>query len=147
MKRRFTLLATVFGSIALFFNQGCSTQAKQPVLKHSKWVCEKEMFVADAGMATETFTIEFTSATECSYTMSWYMPAHPAMYVNRDGSIDTIPASESEHVTKGTWTFRRSKLTITFEDGTTKAFDYKDGKLVSAEKYIDNTYLVFEIKT
>ena len=119
-------------------------EAKKPVLKNTKWVCEQKMFVADAGTSTETYTLEFTSAQECTYTMAWYLPAHPAMYMNPDGTIDTIPASHSEHVSKGTWTCKRDKVTITFEDGTTKEFDYKDGKLVDTVPGITGDQMVYE---
>lgn len=144
MKCRIPFLATVFGAVAMFFNTGCSVEAKQPVLKHSKWVCVKEMFVADVGTGKDTHTIEFTSAKECNYTMSWYLPPHSGMYVNPDGSIDKFPATESESVYKGTWKYRHGVLTITLEDGRERIFDYKDGKLVGLKRYDDGTEMVFE---
>lgn len=144
MKIRIPFLATILCSIAMFFTLGCSVQAKNPVLKNTKWVCVKEMFVADAGIGTDTHTIEFTSAKECTYTMSWYLPAHPAMYVNPNGKIDMIPASSSETVSKGKWQYRRGVLTITLEDGRERIFDYKEGKLVGLKKYDDGTDMVFE---
>jgi len=146
MKHRFTSLASLFGAIALFFTTNCSMEAKKPVLKNTKWVCVKEMFVADVGTSTETYTLEFTSAKECTYTMSWYTPAHPAMYVNPDGTIDTYPARSSEQVSKGTWTYKRGKLTVTLEDGSAKVFTYKDGKLFG-EPYFDGSDMAFEKST
>lgn len=143
MKNRFTRLASFLGAIALFFTSCASMDAKKPVLKNTRWVCVKEMFVADVGTSTETYTLAFTSAKECTYTMSWYTPAHPAMYVNPDGTIDTFPARSSENVTKGTWTYRRGQVTVALEDGSTKVFLYKDGKL-SGGPYWDNTEMLFE---
>ena len=144
MKHRITRLASFFGAIALFFTSGCAMEAKKPVLKNTKWVCVKEIFVADAGMSTETYTLEFTSAKECTYTMSWYLPAYPAMYMNPDGTIDTIPASRSEHVSKGTWTYNRGKLTVTVEDGETKVYNYKEDRIVDTAPHLDGSEMVFE---
>ena len=144
MKLRFTSLASLCGAIALFFTSCGSMDAKKPVLKNTKWVCIQKMFVADAGTSTETFTIEFTSAKECTYTMSWFLPSHPAMYVNPDGTIDTVPASHSESVEKGTWAYRRGKVTLTMEDGGTKVFSYKDDKLISDTPGLDGNLMVFE---
>ena len=143
MKHRFTRIASLFGAIALFFTACNVMEAKKPVLKNTRWVCVKQMFIADVGTSTETYTLAFTSARECTYTTSWYTPAYPAMYVNPDGTIDTFPARSSENVSKGTWTYRRGIVTVTLEDGDTKVFLYKDGKLEGAP-HIDGTPMVYE---
>ena len=140
----FNRLAALFGGIVMLFISCVGLDAKKTALINTKWVCVKEMFVADAGTSTDTYTIEFTSAKECNYKMGWYLPAHPAMYMNSDGTVDTIPARCSESVSKCTWAFRRGKLTLRFEDGSVKEFTYKDDKLTGAEKYVDGTDMVFE---
>ena len=144
MKKSLSGIAAILGGISLLFSSCASMEARKPVLNNTKWVCVKEMFVADAGTSTDTYTIEFTSARECNYVMSWYLPAHPAMYMNQDGKVDTIPARSSEDVSKCTWTYRQGKLTIRFEDGSRKEYVYKDGKLIGADKYVDGSDMVFE---
>ena len=143
MKARFSWIASVFGAIALLFTACNVMEAKKPVLKNTKWVCVKEMFIADVGTSTETYTLAFTSAKECTYTASWYTPAYPAMYMNPDGTVDTFPARSSEQVSKGTWTYHRGTVTVTLEDGNTKVFQYKDGKLVG-QPYFDGTLMEYE---
>ena len=144
MKKHFARIASFFGAIAVFFTSCATMNAKKPVLKNTKWVCVEKMFIADVGTSTETYSIEFTSATDCIYKTEWYTPAYPSMYVNQDGSIDTNPARSSEHVSKGTWKYNHGKITVSLEDGTNKVFEYKDGKLVG-EPYFDGTDMVYEL--
>lgn len=97
---------------------------KNPVLKGTKWAAVEEMFVADAGTMTITQTLEFTSAKDVLIKESTYLPSHPAMYMNPDGTVDRIPASSSEREVVGTYKFRRDVLTVTLEDGTVIEFTY-----------------------
>lgn len=129
--------------VALFCFSCTGTQAKNPVFKNTRWVCVQEHFVADAGTLTETYTLEFTSGKECLWKDSWILPAHPAMYMNRNGTVDTIPVSGSEKVSRATWRFSRNKLTLQFEDGSTKVFLYEDGRLSGPGPF--DTQLVFEL--
>lgn len=120
-------LLHVFVLIVLFISSSCSLMSKNPVLKGNKWTAVQEMFVADAGTMTITHTLEFTSAKDVVIKESTYLPSHPAMYMNPDGTVDRIPASSSETELRGTYKFRRDVLTVTLEDGTVKEFTYMDG--------------------
>ncbi|MBR5735919.1 MAG: lipocalin family protein [Bacteroidales bacterium] len=117
-------------------------EAKKPVFKNTVWVCEREMFVADAGTMTQTFTLKLLPRNECILVSSWYMPAYPAMYVNEDGSIDMHPATSSEFSSNGTWKYSGGKLTVTFEDELEYVFELKDDTLVSHQFYgIEGTFV------
>lgn len=107
--------------------------AKRPTFKNTTWVCVEEMFVADAGTETETTTLEFGPGNDVVIRNAWHLPAHPATYVNADGSIDMIPGSGGERSSKGTWRYRWGKLTITLEDGSKEEFRYMEGILVRTE--------------
>ena len=144
MNHRLSLFAAIIGAIALLFTSCSVMEAKKPTLKNSKWVCEKKMFVADVGTGTETYTLQFTSGKECLYIMSWYLPAHPSMYKNPDGTIDTNPARSSETIHKCTWEFRKGMLTLTYEDGKHKVFYYKDNTFVTQDPFIEGGEMVFE---
>ena len=125
-------LLHVFVLIVLFF---CSTQSvmcKNPVLKNSKWTAVLKEFVADAGTMTITHTLEFTSAKEVRISEKTNMPSYPAMYMNPDGTVDTIPGWSSEKSETGTYKLRRGKLTIiTTEDGLPQEYTVMpDGTLV-----------------
>ena len=120
-------LLHIFVLLILFVGTSFTAMCKNPVLKGTKWAAVQEMFVADAGTMTITHTLEFTSAKDVLIKESTYLPSHPAMYVNPDGTIDRIPASSSEREVAGTYKFRRDVLTITLEDGTVKEFTYLGG--------------------
>ena len=138
--QRFLFSLTV---AAAFLIPSCSMiQAKKPVLKNTRWVCVQKMFVADAGTMTETFTLDFTSDKECVWKDAWVLPAHPAMYVNPDGTVDTVPARGSETVLRAEWRFHRNRLTLQFEDGSSKVFLYSDGHFTGPGPFGDA--LVFE---
>ena len=115
----------------------CSAmQNKKPVKNvsiiqpESVWEFVEEMFVADAGTMTITHTLQFTSDKDVTVTWKSYLSAHPAMYMNRDGSVDTIPASHSEMVNKGTYTVGKDKVTITLENGTVKEYEIIEGGML-----------------
>ena len=134
-KKKLEIVSVVFMRIAMFFVtvlflSSIDTDAKRPAFKNTKWVCVEEMFVADAGTETDTTTLEFGPGNEAVIRRSWFLPAHPATYVNADGSIDTVPARSNEYTSKGTWKYRRGKLTVTLEDGSKEEFRYVEGTLV-----------------
>ena len=106
------------------------TQAKKPKFKNTQWVYVGHTFVADVGMSTDTYTLVFTSDRDCLWKVEWSTPSHPAMYMNSDGTVDTIPGKSSEHVSPATWKYSRNMLTLTFEDGSTRTFHYRDGHLI-----------------
>lgn len=107
--------------------------AKEPVLKNTTWVFVEEMFVADAGTMTITHTLKFTSDKDVEIGWRSYMPAHPQMYRNPDGTVDRVPASESEAVEKGTYVCKKGKLTVTTEDGTVKKYEFIEGDMLVGE--------------
>ena len=80
----------------------CSVMKKNdPAFKNTEWVAIEEMFVADAGTMTITHTLKFNAHD--SVTVGWksYMPAYPAPYMNRDGSVDIHPPPAVNTSTKG----------------------------------------------
>ena len=120
----------------------CIMNAKEPVFKNTEWVFIEKMFVADAGTMTITHTLKFTSDKEVEVGWKSYMPAHPQMYMNSDGTVDTVPASGNEAVDKGAYVYKKGLLTITKEDGSVYEYKYMNGLLVSETSY--GTGMLFE---
>ena len=140
---KFWLLAVVGAAAALA--AAVTAEAKKPSLRGTRWVCVQEMFVADAGTETQTYTLEFTSAKAFVFKSRWVLPAHAAMYVNPDGTVDTIPESFSESERKGTWRYKRGELTLTFEDGETVTLLYLSGNLIGSDPYgLNGGHRVYE---
>ena len=113
--------------IVLFVGSSFSAMGRNPVLKGSTWTAVQEMFVADAGTMTITHTLEFVSGKEVRIHEESYLPSHPAMYMNPDGTVDRIPASSSERSEAGTYSYRRGKLLITTEDGVLTEYTFRNG--------------------
>ena len=84
----------------------------------SRWSGGYEEFVADVGTATVTMVLEFTSGKDFMLSEEYSMPAHPATYVNPDGSIDMIPGRGFRSEYKGTYRDRGRVLVLSMEDGT-----------------------------
>ena len=109
---------------------------RKPVLKKTRWTALQEMFVADAGTMTITYTLDFISKKEVLIKEESYLPAHPAMYMNPDGTVDRIPARSSESEETGTYRVRRGRLTITTEDGRRQEYTIcEDGTITREEPY------------
>ena len=142
MKKHNNLVACLLAIAALLIPSCSMMQAKKPVLKNTRWVCIQKHFVADAGTMTQTYVLEFTSDKECLWKDQWVLPAHPAMYMNADGTVDTIAESGSETVLKATWRFRRQQLTLQFEDGSSKVFLFKDNHFIGPGPF--GNELIFE---
>ena len=87
-------------------------------LRGSRWTGGYEEFVADVGTATVTMVLEFTSGKDFKLSEEYSMPAHPATYVNPDGSIDMIPGRGFRSEYKGTYRGRGRVLVLLMEDGT-----------------------------
>ena len=145
MTRHHTVLCGIFSALALTLLSCTVMNAKKPVFKNTVWENKQEIFVADAGTQTITNTLEFGSGKDVKVKFSSYLPAHPAMYVNRDGSIDRIPASHYEDVKEGTWQYKGGKLTITLEDGSQSVYDYKAGMLLGGMDF-DGSNMVYNQK-
>ena len=125
-----TRIVAFAATLSVLLLSSMDLSAKRPVFKNTTWVCVEELFVADAGTETDTTTLEFGPGNEVVIRRAWFLPAHPAMYVNDDGSIDMVPARSNEYASKGTWKYRRGKLTVTLEDGSKEEFRYVEGTLV-----------------
>ena len=94
------------------------------------------MFVADAGTMTINHTLEFLSETDVVVRQEGYLPAHPQMYMNPDGSVDTVPARSFESSHEGKYTFKDGALTITSEEGSKTAYMLQpDGTLTREEPW------------
>ena len=111
----------------------CSVMKGPGALKNTTWEYIEEMFVADAGTMTITHTLEFTSANEVKVGWTSYMPAHPAMYMNPDGSVDTIPAHSGEFSHHGTYSLKKDVLKITLEDGSVTEYKLQGNTLISGK--------------
>ena len=135
-------IAGIITALLMTFLSCSVLSAKKPVFKNSVWKNEQKMFVADAGTMTITNTLTFGSGKDVKVGWDSYLPAHAAMYVNRDGSIDTIPASSSEYTYEGTWQFKNGILTIKLKDGSEKLFFYRDGQLIGGRDY-DGSDLIY----
>ena len=103
-------------------------QAQTTAFKNTRWRCVLKTFVADVGTSTETYTLEFLSDNQCLWKVKWSTPDHPAMYMNPDGTVDTIPGRSSEYEQPATWQFDHDKLTLRFEDGTSRELLYVNGR-------------------
>ena len=132
-------LLHVFVLLVLLIGSSFTAMCKNPVLKGSKWTAVQEIFVADAGTMTITYTLEFTSGKDVLVKESTYLPSHPAMYMNPDGTIDRIPARSSESESAGTFKFKRGILTVTVEDGSTKLYFYQDDGTFTGEAFPGET--------
>ena len=116
---------------------------KKPVLKKTTWTATQEMFVADAGTMTITHTLEFVSAKEVKIKEVRVMPSYPAMRMNPDGTVDTIPGWTSEHEESGTYLLENGILTVKREDGRERLyFLQSDGTFTTTSSEI-NEILVF----
>ena len=110
---RLTVLAA-----ALLAVSSCSILCKKKAtLRGTAWVAEDLEFVADVGTATLTYRLVFSSDKEFTMATEFYMPAHPATYVNPDGTIDRIDASSSRYESSGTYRYNGKTLTLTLSDG------------------------------
>ena len=129
-------LQYVFALIAAFFvSSSCCVQSKAPVLKGSKWTARQEMFVADAGTMTINHTLEFLSETNVVVRQEGYLPAHPQMYMNPDGTVDTVPARSFESSLDGTYTFKDGVLTIKTKDGSREYKLQENGTFTRQESW------------
>ena len=127
-----------FFALVLAFSifSSCCILSKNPVLKGTRWTAVQEMFVADAGTMTIHHTLDFLSDKEVLVLWESYLPAHPAMRMSPDGTVDTIPASSSESKNTCTYTFEDGILTVTTQKGLSESYIYqKDGTFTRQESW------------
>lgn len=123
----------IFISIAILC-VSCSVMCKKKNnFKKTSWECVTEEFVADAGTMTITTSLKFISAKDFILETLMYMPAHPSMYMNADGTVDINPESSSSWSEKGTYTVKDNVITLTKEDGGKSKLEYLGGALVSSD--------------
>lgn len=131
MRSKFFLMtATVLITLSC-----CVMCYNNPDIKNTRWTCVVEEFVADAGTETTTFTLSFVSNKDFVMEYRSVLPAHPAMYMNPDGTVDRIPESSREFSYKGTYSLRQGVITLTSEDGDVYTLDYKPEKLETDNLY------------
>ena len=132
MKKTFLLLlaclATVFASCSVM-------SARKPLLKHKTWVAQYDEFVADVGTSTVTVTLHFPSRTAFVMTTEFVTPPHPAMYMNPDGSVDTLPGFSNLFEEKGSYTYSKGLLTLNREKGTPLKLEWRDGSFVGKDYF------------
>ena len=124
-------------ALMAFIILSCSVMKKNdPAFKNTEWVAIEEMFVADAGTMTIHHTLDFLSDKEVLVLWESYLPAHPAMRMSPDGTVDTIPASSSESENTCTYTFKDGILTVTTQKGLSESYIYqKDGTFTRQESW------------
>ncbi len=120
---KFHWLYAAFLSICMLFP--FAAQGKAPVLKNTSWTATSEMFVADAGTMTITHTMVFGHGNKIEIKHVSDLPPYPAMYMNPDGSVDTIAGMHSEWSEEGTFRFRRGVLTVTLKEGPDQEYLYQ----------------------
>ena len=111
-------------------------------LKKSFWTSEYHEFVADVGNETVTATLEFTSSKDFVFTEKAVMPPYPAMYMNSDGSVDTMPGYSREYSYKGTYSVKKGTVTLTTESGEVKTLQL-DGNTLKSNDPLTYRLLTF----
>ena len=131
--------------VLIVMSLSCFTAlGKKPVLKNTTWTAHQEMFVADAGTMTITYTLEFVSAKEVKIKEVSVMPSHPAMYMNPDGTVDRIPGWTNEREEAGTYLFKKGILNVRLEDGRERVYFLQpDGTFTTTAGSIVDELLVF----
>ena len=103
----------------------------------SRWTAGYEEFVADVGTATVTMVLEFTSGKDFTLSEEYSMPAHPATYVNPDGSVDVIPGRRSRSESTGTYSCRGRVLVLSMDNGTEMELKCQGDALVGETPFGD----------
>ena len=111
-------------SLFMIFSS-CSFMFAKPALKGTTWKAVQEMFVADAGTMTINHTLVFISAREVVVKYSSYLPSYPAMYMNPDGTIDTMPGMSNETEETCGYTFKHGILAVTRKSGGQEILHYE----------------------
>ena len=132
-----SLLHVFVLTVVFLLSSSSCIMGKNPVLKGTRWTAVQEMFVADAGTMTINHTLDFLSAKNVVVKEEGSMPSYPAMYMNPDGTVDTMPGFSTHNEYTGTYTFSDGILTITKEEGgaPTRYLLQPDGTLALPEPW------------
>ena len=138
----------LYGLLALtLIVTSCSAmRSKKPRLQDTVWMAETRLFAADAGTITSTYTLSFLSGTSFKLDEKSELPPYPATYMNPDGTVDTLPGFSSKTEQEGTYSFKKNKLTLTFQDGSTMEMQFKGGAFVCEQLHGDEPCL-FTLRT
>ena len=117
------------GLLAMVFIFASCSVMKKNTFKDTVWTGEYRMFVADAGYETTTVELSFTSGKDFKMTSRSTLPPHPAMYMNPDGTVDTLPGFSREYEQSGTYTIGDKVLSLQMDDGTSMELLYGEGYL------------------
>ena len=117
---------------ALLCASCCLLRGQKSGLANTQWTSSYDMFVADAGTETTTVTL---SLGRKDFVLDWesLLPAHPAPYVNTDGTIDIIPAISRQRTQRGTYKVKSGHLVLTDESGTVHRLYIVSGQLKSKD--------------
>lgn len=110
-------VALAFAVLVLFCTSCSVMCTKKHALKGTKWVAEYKIFVADAGNENVTATLSFLPSGKYTIHTVASMPSYPAMHMNADGTVDTMPGYTREYTQSGTYTFSDNLLVLTSDDG------------------------------
>lgn len=109
---------------------------------NTRWTSSYEMFVADAGTETTTVTLTFGPTNEFVLNFESHLPSHPAMYMNPDGTVDTIPGSSRSYSRRGTYEVKTDTIVLTNESGTVNTLRIAPNRLLAPDLTFEA--LVFE---
>lgn len=109
----------------------CALRTHKASFANTRWTSTFEEFVADIGTETVTFTLSFGAEKDFTLEEKSFLPAHPATYMNPDGTVDTLPAISREYTLRGTYTQKGTDLLLTTEDGTLHTLQILPDRLVS----------------
>ena len=117
---------------ALLCASCCLLRGQKSGLANTQWTSSYDMFVADAG--TEKTTVTLTLGKK-DFVLDWesHLPAHPATYVNADGTIDTMPATTRQRTQRGTYKVKSGLLVLTDESGAVHRLYIVSGQLKSKD--------------
>ena len=130
---------------ALLCASCCLLRGHKSSFANTQWTSSYETFVADAGTETTTVTLSLGPKNEFVLDSESHLPAHSAMYVNADGTVDTIPASTRQYSERGTYEVKSDAIVLTAESGAVHRLDIVSGQLKS--KDLSFQELVFTRKT
>ena len=124
---------------ALLCASCCLLRGHKSSFANTQWTSSYETFV------TTTVTLSLGPKNEFVLDSESHLPAHSAMYMNADGTVDTIPASTRQYSERGTYEVKSDAIVLTAESGAVHRLDIVSGQLKS--KDLSFQELVFTRKT